>query len=213
MQNVLLSWIRVDLILETISGVIALMVSHYANKAFRLTGQKRLSDLSTGFLVLSAGMFGRVLGTLYFFVLAAQGGPSSPSAQTLMGVVIVAYGVMRVMAYLVFAVATRHSRKEDVPEQAPLALALAIPILVSPTLEMLAIIVLVIIVLQNLMNYLAVKTRYALYVLIGFVLLLVSHILGIFSLTDLRGYALSQVAQFLGFSSFLILLRKASGDE
>ena len=210
MQNVLLSLVRLDLILETLSGLIALMVSHYADKAFRVTSQRRLSDLSTGFLVLSAGMFGRVLGTLYFFVLAAEGGPSSQEAQTLMGVVIVAYGVMRVMAYLVFVVATRHSRR-DVPAQAMLALAL--PILISPSLEIIAILVLVVIVLQNLMNYLAVRTRYALYVLIGFVLLLLSHVFGIFSLADLRGYALSQVAQFLGFSSFLILLRKASGDE
>ncbi|MCK4483361.1 MAG: hypothetical protein KAU89_00950, partial [Candidatus Thorarchaeota archaeon] len=68
MQEQIIALIRLDLLFETIGGIIALMVAYYATKAFNLTGQKRLSDLSTGFLVLAAGLFSHVGGTWYFFV-------------------------------------------------------------------------------------------------------------------------------------------------
>jgi hypothetical protein len=129
MQDQIATLIRFDLILETIAAVIALVVSHYANRAFHLTGQKRLSDLSTGFLVLSTGMFSRVIGTIYFFVL---GGVAVPEALTLMNLVIIASGVLRIMAYSVFAVATRHTRHEYVPQ---VALLMALPVLTSVPLS------------------------------------------------------------------------------
>ena len=93
-DQVVMTLIRWDLILESVAGIIALMVSHYANKAFELTGQKKLSDLSSGFLVLSVAMFGRVVGTLYFFVLGAESG-------SLLGLVTVAYGVMKMMECII----------------------------------------------------------------------------------------------------------------
>ncbi|MFW9909169.1 MAG: hypothetical protein ACFFEF_11390 [Candidatus Thorarchaeota archaeon] len=210
MQEIILALIRFDLILEAIAGIIALIVSHYANNAFRLTGQKRLSDLSTGFLVLSVGMFGRVIGTLYFFVL---GGETDPDALSVMNLVIVAYGVMKIMAYALFALST-HRRQRMTSNS--MTLLLALPFLISPPLEFLAILVLLIVVLQTLMNYLAVRNRYALYVLVGFLLLLIGHLLGLSAMEDLRGYVLylaSQLFQFLGLIAFLVMLRQAEKDE
>jgi hypothetical protein len=202
MQDAIATLIRLDLLLETISGIIALLVSHYSNKAFKLTRQKRLADLSTGFLVLSAGMFGRVVGTLYFFVL-------TPINQGLLSVVAVAYGVMRVMAYILFAISTRHTREQ--PTMVPMLLAL--PVLLQPHLEIIAIIVLIIIVLQALMNYASNRSSFALYVLVGFVLLLFSHITAMFSQVELRGWLLSQILQVLGFVALLVMLIKAGRDE
>lgn len=215
MQAGVIAIIRFDLILETIAAIIALIVSHYANKAFHMTGQKKLSDLSTGFIVLSAGMFGRVIGTLYFFVLSEDEGLADPDAISMLGLVTVGYGMMKIMAYLIFAISTRPKRKYN--DNTGLAMALALPVLLSPPLEWIAIIILLVIVLQTIMNYGDVRTRYALFVLAGFALLLFSHVAGIYAQgDDLRVwimYVLSQLLQFLGLISFLVMLRQAGKDE
>jgi hypothetical protein len=209
MQDVAAALIRLDLLLETVSGIIALLISHYSNQAFKLTQQKRLADLSTGFLVLSAGMFGRVVGTLYFFVLLGVAGNPTATTRLLIGLVTVAYGVMRVMAYILFAISTRHVREQPRLE----SWLLALPVLIEPNLEMIAIIVLIIVVLQALMNYVSNRSNFALYVLVGFFFLLLSHITAMFSQVELRGWVLSQIFQFLGFLALLVMLIKAGRDE
>jgi len=215
MQEQLINIIRFDLLLEILAGIIAMMISHYANTAFRLTGQKKLSDLSTGFMVLSASMFSRVVGTLYFFVLYPGIGEMTPQATSLMDVVIVAYGVLKIMAYAVFVFATHPGRRSQRPQMEVMML-MALPFLISPSLEMIAIIVLLIIVIQTLVNYASVRNRYAFFVLLGFVLLLLSHISGIYVQEVTSGYfvyLMSQIFQFLGLIAFLVMLRQAGKDE
>ncbi len=197
--------IRIDLILETIGAIIAFAISHYANTAYKLTREKRLSDLSTGFLVLSVSMFGRVIGTIYFFVLADASG--SGEALSLRNIVIIAYEALRIMAYALFALSTRRGVREY-ENNAPLML-LALPGLIDPNLEMIAIIVLLVVVLQALINYASNRSRFALYVVIGFLFLLLSHIFLIFSFNEYRGYILSQLSQFLGLIALLVMLIKA----
>ncbi len=197
--------IRLDLLFETISGIIALLVTIYASRAYRLTEQKRLSDLSTGFMVLSAGMFGRVIGTWYFFVRWGGEGEVPPSLRFLIAVVTIAYGASRIMAYVIFAIALRPSRKVDLPEA---AVMLALPVLVDPTLEIVAILVLVIVVLQALTNYFTRRSSFGLYVLAGFFLLLLSHLMLAQAILNSGMYLLSQITQLLGFFSFLVLLKK-----
>ncbi|UCE09160.1 MAG: hypothetical protein JSW61_09270 [Candidatus Thorarchaeota archaeon] len=208
MQEPLLTLIRFDLILESISGVIALMISHQANTAYRLTEQKRLSDLSTGFLVLSASMFGRVIGSLYFFVIAAGG--SIPDADMMQNVVSMAYGFLKIMAFVLFAVSTRRGGGGQMPSEAAF---MALPFLIDPNLELIAILVLLIVVMQALMNYAAIRTRFALYVLAGFLFLLLSLIFGIFATMNISAYGVSQAFQFLGLMSFLVMLLKSGREQ
>ncbi|MFO7835158.1 MAG: hypothetical protein R6V83_00755 [Candidatus Thorarchaeota archaeon] len=200
MQQPIVHLVRVDLLLETISGIIALAVSHYANNAYRITEQKRLADLSTGFLILSAGMLGRVIGTLYFFVLQNEGATGS---STLIVIVTIAYGMMRIMAYVIFAISTRHIRAEKAPSITTL---LALPFLLDPSLEMVAILVLIVVVLQSLMNYLSGRSSVALYVFIAFLLILASHIAPVVAVNTIWGYLFSQILQFLGFTALLLML-------
>ena len=194
--------IRLDLIFELISGIIALMVTYYATKAYRLTGQKRLSDLSTGFLVLSAGMFGRVIGTWYF--LARE------PTEIILGIVTVAYGVSRIMAYILFVISTRPTYREPQAEETTgVTMLLMATFLVNTSLEVVAILVLVVVVLQAILNYLTTRSKFARYVLLGFFLLLVSHIMMAQVTTAPGLYLLSQGAQLLGFLSFLVMLYQA----
>lgn len=202
--------IRLDLIFETISGIIALMVTYYATKAYRLTGQKKLSDLSTGFLVLSAGMFGRVIGTWYFFI--QFGGEES---RLIISIVTIAYGVSRIMAYILFVISTRPSHtpsSKGTQNATGISMLLMATFLVDLSLEIITIMVLVVVVLQTILNYMSTRSKFARYVLIGFILLLLSHI-GMAQVATAPGlYLLSQGAQLLGFLSLLVMLIQAGRD-
>ncbi len=210
--------IRLDLIFETISGIIALMVTYYATKAYRLTGQKKLSDLSTGFLVLSAGMFGRVIGTWYFFI--QFGGEGS---HLIISIVTIAYGISRILAYILFFISIRPSHTLDNQENqnrsngSGISLLLMATFLVDPSLEIIAIMVLIVVVLQSILNYLSTGSKFARYVLVGFILLLLSHIwmaqVATAPVAAAPGlYLMSQGAQLLGFLSLLVMLIKAGRD-
>ena len=201
--------IRLDLVFEIISGIIALIVTYYATKAYNLTGQKRLSDLSTGFLVLSAGMFGRVIGTWYFLVrYGIDGDASGP----ILSIVTIAYGFSRIMAYILFVIATRPARRES-QEMEGVSMLLMATFLVDQNLEVIAILVLVVVVLQAILNYMSTRSRFARYVLVGFLLLLLSHVLMAQVATNPGAYLLSQVSQFLAFLSLLVMLVKAGKVE
>ncbi len=209
MQNGLLPLVRLDLIFEFISGVIALIVTIYATRAYNLTGQKKLSDLSTGFLVLSAGMFGRVIGTWYFIV---QFGLEDPSGNLIFSIVTIAYGASRIMAYILFVVATRPTRQPKSNNNADmngLSLLLAATVLVDPNLEVIAILVLVVVVIQAINNYASTRSELAFFVLLGFFLLLLSHIM----ITNPSMYLSSQIAQLAGFVSLLVMLIRAGRVE
>jgi len=212
MQEELFSLIRLDLIFEFISGIIALIVTIYATKAYNLTGQKKLSDLSTGFLVLSVGMFGRVIGTWYFVVrYGIEGG----SEYLIFSIVMIAYGASRIMAYVLFLIATRPPRYHESingNNMAGVSLLLA-TILVDPSLEVLAILVLVGVVIQAIINYSSTRSRYALYVLAGFFFILMSHILVAQTLTNPVMYLMSQLSQLIGFLSFLVLLHRTGKEN
>ena len=215
MQNGLLPLIRLDLIFEVISGIIALIVTIYATKAYNLTGQKKLQDLSTGFLVLSAGMFGRVIGTWYFVV---QLGLEGPSSNDILAIVTVAYGASRIMAYILFVVATRPARHREPVNSGNLngngiSLLLAATILVDPNLEVIAILVLIWVVIQAINNYLSTRSELAFFVLLGFFLILLSHILVAQTLTNPTMYLSSQLTQLLGFFSLLVMLFRAGRVE
>ncbi len=201
--------IRLDLLFETISGIIALIVTYYATKAYRLTGQKKLSDLSTGFLVLSAGMFGRVIGTWYFFVQLDEAG-----SHLIIAIVTIAYGVSRILAYILFFISIRPSHThtpddQEIQNGTGISLLLMATFLIDPSLEIIAIMVLVVVVLQSILNYLSTGSKFARYVLVGFILLLLSHIWMAQVATAPGLYLMSQGAQLLGFLSLLVMLIKA----
>ncbi len=209
MQEQIITLIRLDLLFETIGGIISLMVAYYATKAFNLTGQKRLSDLSTGFLVLAAGLFSHVGGTWYFFVRLGIEGEINPGLTRLIALVTVAYHVLTMMAYILFVVSTRRSVRTKQPE---MVMLLALPVLIDINLEILTIIILLVVVLQAFMNYAVVKSRYALYVLTGFSMFLLSHLFLILAGDNVGTYLFSQAFQLLGFIAFLVMLYKAGRE-
>ncbi|MHA2386888.1 MAG: hypothetical protein ACXAEE_11825, partial [Candidatus Thorarchaeota archaeon] len=172
MQTELIALIRLDLLFESISGIIAMIIAYYATKAYSLTEQKRLSDLSTGFLVLAIGMFSHVIGTWWFFVRLGIEGPV-PELETTITVVTLTYHFLQIMAYVLFAISTRRGGRIKQPE---MAMLMALPILIDAGLELITVFLMLVVVLQALLTYATVKSRFALYVLSGFFLIFLSHI-------------------------------------
>ncbi|MGD9381937.1 MAG: hypothetical protein PVI03_05780 [Candidatus Thorarchaeota archaeon] len=209
MQAEAIALIRLDLLFESISGVIAMIIAFYATKAYNLTEQKRLSDLSTGFLVLSIGMFSHVIGTWYFYVRLGLEVPI-PELVTTMTVVTLTYHFLQIMAYVLFVVSTRRGGRFKQPE---MAMLMALPILIDVDLELITIFVMLVVVLQALLNYALVRNRFALYVLGGFFLIFLSHIFLITAEENVFRYLVSQALQLLGFLTLLLMVYKVGRVE
>ena len=201
--------IRLDLLFESISGIIAMIIAYYATKAYNLTEQKRLSDLSTGFLVLAIGMFSHVIGTWWFFVRLGIEGPV-PELESTMTVVTLTYHFLQIMAYVLFAISTRRGGRIKQPE---MAMFMALPILIDANLELITVFLMLVVVLQALLNYATVRSRFALYVLSGFFLIFLSHIFLLTAEENVIRYLLSQALQLLGFLTLLLMLYKVGRTE
>ncbi len=208
MQDIPIYLIRLDVLLESLAGVISLVVSHRARIAYQLTREYRLSDLSTGFLVLAVAMFTRVIGTLYFFVLLG-GGVSER------GILLVAilYSAIKAMACMLFLVATRPSIRVSELRTETSLLLVVLPILVDPVWDMVATVILGIVTLQTLFNLTKSRSEYALYVFLGFMCLFFSHLSQILTRVPLRGYFTAQIFQFVGLVLLLIMVRRAGQVE
>ena len=209
MQIELISLIRLDLLFESISGIIAMIIAYYATKAYNLTEEKRLSDLSTGFLVLAIGMFSHVIGTWWFFVRLGIEGPV-PELETTITVVTLTYHFLQIMAYVLFAISTRRGGRIKQPE---MAMLMALPILIDANLELITVFLMLVVVLQALLNYATVRSRFALYVLSGFFLIFLSHIFLLTAGENVVRYLISQALQLFGFLTLLLMLYKVGRME
>ncbi len=209
MQTEVIALIRLDLLFESISGIIAMIIAYYATKAYNLTEQKRLSDLSTGFLVLAIGMFSHVIGTWWFFVRLGIEGPV-PELETTITMVTLTYHFLQIMAYVLFAISTRRGGRIKQPE---MVMLMALPILIDANLELITVFLMLVVVLQALLNYATVRSRFALYVLSGFFLIFLSHIFLLTAGENVIRYLLSQALQLLGFLTLLLMLYKVGRME
>jgi hypothetical protein len=210
MQLEAIPLIRLDLAFESISGIIALIIAYYATKAYNLTEQKRLADLSTGFLVLAIGMFSHVIGTWYFFVRLGIEGDVGPELRTTMTIVTLAYHFLQIMAYALFVLSTRRGGRAEQPE---MAMLMALPVLIDANLELITILVMLVVVVQALMNYATVRSRFALYVFAGFFLIFLNHLFLMTAEENVLRYLLSQGLQFLGFIALLLMVYKVGREE
>ncbi len=202
--------IRLDLAFESISGIIALIIAYYATKAYNLTDQKRLADLSTGFFVLAIGMFSHVIGTWYFYVRLGIEGDIVPEVRTTMTIVTLVYHFLQIMAYGLFVLSTRRGGRARQPEMVTL---MALPVLLDSNLELITILLMLVVVVQALMNYATVRNRFALYVFSGFFLIFLNHLVLMTAEENVLRYLLSQGLQFLGFIALLLMVYKVGREE
>jgi len=90
---------------------------------------------------------------------------------------------------------------------------MALPILIDANLELITVFLMLVVVLQALLNYATVRSRFALYVLSGFFLIFLSHIFLLTAGENVVRYLISQALQLFGFLTLLLMLYKVGRME
>jgi len=193
---------RLDLIMESISSIISFAVAYYAMKAYRLTQNKSLMHLYFGFSVLGAGMLTRVLSTIYVGILARE---IDITVRGLIYMIGIIYGIMRTIAYFLFTL-VYIERTKSLGEET-LAMT-GIPFIMNPYFEFIQMTLLIYVSTQAVMNFIEIKNINSLLISMGFILLLISHLLFMSSMIETSYYIMGHITQLLGFTCMLIMLTK-----
>lgn len=203
---------------DLLSGIIALLVSYYAFQARRVVESSVLSALSFGFMLLGAGLIVEVVTSLSIGFTAAE----VSKLRFFELLENLGYLLLQVVALLVIAVGywrAAYGRKavQTMGLAAPgfviaataaeRALDKLKPLLVSLFLglEFVILLILVFVVFQAYLVYSRGRDSSSLFVLLGFALIFVAHVVVLHSILAISGteYLVAATVQFLGFLSLL----------
>ncbi|MEM0349940.1 MAG: hypothetical protein QXE96_05835 [Candidatus Caldarchaeum sp.] len=191
--------VRLDIIFEVISFFISIAISAVALAAGRRTGSRSLTLLAIGFLLMAIAMFIRVALTSWALNFPTSTPPRLRILPTLvLQIQELVYSVVRISGYVVFLILYSSYSSSGKQPQAMLAISPAI--IYNPLFEAISAILLAFVVYQ------LVKSREhggSPYVLIGFLLLLLSHILFLLLPLSIGIYFLAQFTQLLSLLLFL----------
>ncbi len=191
-----------DASMEIISGIICLAIGYFSVKGYKATSERTLLFLNISFSFLGAGLLLDGLVSIYAYYLLRPPVPMSPmilrfSSWVFFFTEFFAYGL------LTYTYASRTLRMT--------AGVLAVPIFfrdISPLVEIILIFLLAYLAFQSMVNYSMKRHSRSLYVLMGFSLLLLSHILFLISSSYPLAYVVAHLAQFAGLFSFLAMLTR-----
>jgi hypothetical protein len=204
-------------VLDLASGIVALLVSYYSFQYNKLAESSLLKFISFGFMLLGIGLLSQSSVLLLFSFNVAQ----ITDRRVLGYAVSVAYVLLQLVAY--FVIALEYGRRAYAPKvrvggTGGVSLMISILVLLqrAPThlllgtivfdvSQLVVIILLAFIVFQGVLIYSGTKSRLSELVLLGFVLILVSHIAILASsllFSDIE-YLAGDIIQFAGFLSLL----------
>ncbi len=184
-----------DIAMEVLSGVIALLVGFYAGRGYRLTGERLFLYLNISFLLMGVGLTVDGVAGIYGALMRARGIPPY-------GVLVAGELFMYACEAAAFIVlAALYTRWK--PEVLPAALALG---WYNPGLELLLVGLSLYVALQALSR---VKIGEGKFVVAGFSLLAVSHLSFMASSLFILAYLLGHAAQLAGFTLFLAVVWEA----
>lgn len=199
-----------DTIMQIVESIIAFAVAYYALKGFRLVKDRTLFFLHFSFVLLGLGLL--TDGVVGMPVLAFRG---------LTAVMAVGYLIRitaEIIAYALLLFAYLRQTKSFMADATLLATA-APPIVLyeilpyHPLLEIAVFFLIAFVATQAAMNYGVRKERNSLLVLIGFVLLAISHVFFILPPMNRLFFAIAHVSQLLGFLALLIMLLRVTGTR
>lgn len=213
-----------DALFQLITAFVALAVAMYALKGHQWVREKTLYALSLAFLLLSLGLFINCITLTYTYLFGVSfTAPSDPLSVADMG--FWAYYALSMFAYslLVFAYTLR-LRESSVPLSG-LALvgaggngaggggggagggaAGSTLLTAGPVAELILVVLLLIIVISQLAHLMVKRNRYAIMVTFSFLLMLVSHLLIMFSSLEDIVYVIGRVLEVIGFISLFVVL-------
>ncbi len=207
-------------ILNTLSGIVALLTSYYAFRFGRVAGNSLLKTISFGFMLLGLGLFleagtSAVLGHTLVGITKYR---------TLTGVESLSYLSIQMVAYLVFALGYGYMvfgrSDQDLAGSAVAAAAaaggaraLGLTGLYRYAVASYFVVLLLLafVVFQGILIHSKSRSRFSLWVLAAFSLVLVAHVLLLAAVVALSGnlFLVGTSIQFLGFASLLVFLLRS----
>lgn len=191
--------VRLDVIFEAISFFISLAIFAVALAAARRTGSRSLTLLALGFLLMSLAMFIRVALTSWALNFPMTTPPRLRIFPTVvLQIQELVYSVVRISGYVVFLYL--YSSYTSSKKEGEGLFAVAPLIIYNPLFEAVSALLLAFVVYQ-----LGKNRMYggSVYVLLGFVLLLLSHLLFLLLPLSITIYFLAQFTQLLSLILFL----------
>lgn len=216
----------IDLVGESIAAAISLLITYYAHKAYRLSGQRSLFLLYLGFLLIGVASIAQSIALV---ILASIPAGTQSNLATLHGIIrlfvgaiIVGYAIhwtLEISGYItIFVAYLNQSRDLDTANTVPSA-TLALQILplplylaraFSPPLELILSLLLIFILVQVIVIYLPRRHRSTLYVILGFLVLSLAHLafllFSFFPTSAETVYALGHILQLTGFLLLLAMI-------
>jgi len=216
-----------DALFQLITAFVALAVAMYALRGHQWVRERTLYALFLAFLLLSIGLFINCITLTYTYLFGVSfTSPSDPLSVADMG--FWAYYALSMFAYslLVFAYTLR-LRESSVPLSALVLVgaggngaggsgaggggagggaAGSTLLTAGPVAELILVILLLIIVISQLAHLMVRRSRYAIMVTFSFLLMLVSHLLIMFSSLEDIVYVVGRVLELTGFLSLFVVL-------
>ena len=184
--------------MQIMGSIIAVAIAYYALKGFRLTKERTLFFLHFSFVLLGVGLF--TDGAITFPVAAIT------RLSPLMTLSYYVRITTEIIAYSLLLYAYLHRTNQVLTD----SLLVVTVVGYNPILELVVFFLIAYITVQCAMNYGARKNRNALLVLVGFLLLAVSHLLSVFPPVFPLLFVVSHFSQLLGFIALLAMLARVA---
>ena len=206
----------ITVIMEFASSFISFIIGYYALKAYRATSARGLFLLYWGFIILGVGTFLRVFTATYINVMI--GHQARAQLVSLINLVALIYSITQLVAYSLFVVtyvfqSRLTGEKVAVTGTVVAAAAAVFPIyrlFFIPWLELVAVTMLAFVVVSTFMNWHLRKSSESALVLLGFGLMLLSHVFFLFLPLDELLLFVGEVTQLAGFLCLSVMLAKVS---
>ncbi len=207
-----------DALFQLITAFVALAVAMYALRGHQWVRERTLYALFLAFLLLSMGLFINSI-TLTYTYLSGISFSAASDPFSVADIGFWAYYVMSMFAYslLLFAYTFRLRESSAVLVGGMLLLAAgnggpgggaagSSLMIAGPVVELYLVILLIIIVISQLAHLMVRRSRYSIMVTFSFLLILISHLLIMFSSLEDVTYVIGRLLELAGFLSLLGML-------
>lgn len=193
--------IRIDILFEVVSLVISIAISVVALVGAKKTGSRSLTLLSFGFLLMALAMLLRVVLTTWAlsFPMSRQM-PFRIFPFLILQAQELVYSVVRVAAYAVFLY-LYSSYSVSKPQPSLVLVAVTPSLIYNPFFEAVSALIISIIIIQLWKSRMVGDSTYVMY---GFLLLMISHVLFLALPLWLMLYFAAQLLQLIALLFFLV---------
>jgi hypothetical protein len=212
-------FIPYDALFQLITAFVALAVAMYALRGHQWVKERTLYALFLAFLLLSTGLFINSI-TLAYTYLSGISFSASSDPLSVADIGFWAHYVMSMFAYSLLLFAYTFRLRESSAMLAGGLVLLAVGggggngggaaggslLMAGPVVEMYLVILLLIIVISQLAHLMVRRSRYSIMVTFSFLLILISHILIMFSSLEDITYVVGRLLELAGFISLFGML-------